>query len=196
MQKLSFFLITTLSAILLYTGLGSFVSVSSDLEEQSATVRPNYDGYSEGINTVMYDSEGAIAYTLQAERQYHFQDQTSDLDSPYIRLFQEGGLHWNIIAESGKIAPGDGSESAGIGIIELTGDVEVFRLDNFGNRTVINTDFLEIDPDQETMKTDQLVTMTTTNIEQKGEGLFANLAEDELLFHQNNQGSYEDSTAY
>lgn len=193
MQKLSFFLITIFSAIFLYLGVGSFTSVSLDSDQQEVVIRPEYDGYSEGINTVMYNSEGAIAYTLQAERQYHFQDQTSDLDNPFIRLFREGDSHWNIIAESGKIAPKPGTESASIGTIELTGDVEVFRLDDFGNRTILQTQFLEIDPEQETMQTDRLVTMTTTNIRQQGEGLFANLGSDELLFQRNNQGSYEES---
>jgi len=193
MQKLSFLLITIASAILLYLGLGSFTTVSSDIAEQDRVSRPNYDGFSEGINTVMYDEEGSIAYTLQAERQYHFQDQSSDLDNPYIRLFREGDSHWNIIAESGKIAPKHETASVGIGIIELSGAVEVFRLDEFGNRTVLMTDYLEINPDSETMQTDRLVTMTTTNIQQHGEGLFADLTKDELLFYRNNEGSYEQS---
>ncbi len=191
MQKLSFFLITTLSAILLYMGLGSFTSVFTDQDQAAEVIRPSYDGYSEGINTVMFNAEGAITYTLQAERQYHFQDQTSDLDNPFIRLFREGDSHWNIVAESGKIAPKSDVESETIGTIELTGDVEIFMLDEYGNRTVLITDFLEIDPELETMQTDRLVTMTTTNIQQQGEGLFANLAEDELHFQRNNTGRYE-----
>lgn len=193
MQKLGFFLITVLSAILLYLGLGSFTSISSNSDQQAAIIRPDYDGYSEGINTVMYNEQGDVAYTLQASRQYHFQDQTSDLENPFIRLFREDDSHWNIVAESGKIAPNADKQSSTIGTIELTGDVEVFKLDDFGNRTVLQTEYLEIDPNQETMQTDRLVTMTTTNIQQQGTGLFADLADDALLFFRDNQGSYENA---
>lgn len=194
MQKLSFLFITIATAILAYLGLGTLTSVSTDDPAQTGTGRPAYDGYSEGINTVMYNEEGDIAYTLQAERQYHFPDQTSDLDQPFIRLFQDGMAHWNIVAESGKIAPAQNPQEERIGLIELSGDVEVYRLDDFGNRTILETDFLEIDPGLETMQTDRLVSMTTTNIQQRAEGLFANLAEDRLLFRRNSEGKYEEVT--
>ena len=191
MQKLSFLLITIATAILAYLGLGTLTSVSSEDTAALGTSRPAYDGYSEGINTVMYNEAGEISYTLQAARQYHFADQTSDLDEPFIRLYRAGESHWNIVAETGKISPADNQGQDQVGLLELSGDVEVYRLDDFGNRTILETDFLEIDPGQETIQTDRLVSMRTTNIQQRAEGLFANLADDSLLFFRNSKGKYE-----
>lgn len=191
MQKLTFFLITAVTAILSYLGLSTFVSVSENDEAEAVVNRPAYDGYSEGINTVMYDVSGDISYTLRAERQYHFADQSSDLEQPYIRLFREGDSHWNIVADSGRLTPAEDADAEAIGTIRLSGAVEVFRLDDFGNRTLLQTDYLELDPHEETMETDRLVTMTTTNIRQVGTGMFADLTKDELEFYRDNEGIYE-----
>lgn len=191
MQKLSFFVVTTLTAVALYFGLGTYSAVTNEETNQSLAATLNYDGYSEGINTVLFGEDGLISYTLQAERQYHFKDASSDLDQPFIRLFRDGETHWNIVADSGKIAATEQTQSSEIGTIELSGAVEVYSFDEYGNRTVLTTEYLEIDTNSETMETDQPVTMVTTNIEQTAIGLFADLARDELLFIEDSIGRYE-----
>ncbi len=194
MQKLSFFLVTALTAILLYYGLGTYSVVTEEEPDQSLAATLNYDGYSEGINTVLFDEDGVISYTLQAERQYHFKDSSSDLDQPFIRLFRDGETHWNIVADSGKIAATEELQNSEIGTIELSGEVEVYSFDEYGNRTVLTTEYLAIDTTAETMETDRPVKMVTTNIEQNAIGLFADLNRDELLFIEDSIGRYEYTT--
>jgi LPS export ABC transporter protein LptC len=191
MQKLTFFIISSVTALLLYFGLDSISSISEEDSAENAGELLEYDAVSDGINSVLYDASGSISYTLQARRQYHFKDQTSELQEPFIRLFRDGKSHWNIVAERGYLAPQNGDSNLQEGTIELSGDVEIYSLDDFGNRTVLSTEFLTIDPANETMQTDQAVAMHTPNIQQRAIGMFAQLDSDEILFIRNGEGRYE-----
>jgi len=191
MQKLTFFIISSVTALLLYFGLDSISSISEEDASTNAGELLDYDAVSDGINSVLYDATGSISYTLQARRQYHFKDQTSELQEPLIRLYREGKSHWNIVAERGYLAPQAGSGNLQEGTIELSGDVEIYSLDDFGNRTVLSTEFLTIDPANETMQTDQPVAMHTANLQQRAIGMFAQLDGDEILFIRNGEGHYE-----
>jgi len=192
MQKFSIFLVAAAAAVALYSTLSGWVTMDDSSPNSGAPLELDYDGYSEGINTVLYDSNGNINYTLRASRQYHYKDQSSRLDEPYIRLFKDGSSYWNIVAESGHIAGESTDSVAGnINSIDLSGDVEVYSLDEHGNRTVLSTQFLTINPESETMETDLPVDMVTTTIKQSGIGMFANLQRDEIQFFSNNTGRYE-----
>ncbi|MBU13557.1 MAG: LPS export ABC transporter periplasmic protein LptC [Gammaproteobacteria bacterium] len=192
MQKFSIFLIAAAAAVALYSSLSSWVIMGDSSPNSGVTLELGYDGYSEGINTVLYDSNGNIKYTLRASKQYHYKDQSSWLDEPYIRLFEDGSSHWNIAANSGHVAGESTDLVAGkINSIDLSGDVEVFSIDKHGNRTVLSTQFLTINPESETMETDLPVDMVTTTIKQSGTGIFANLKRDEIQFFSNNTGRYE-----
>lgn len=190
MQKLTFFLVTAISAIALYFGLSSYSAITTENADSAAVTELAYTGVSNGINTVLFNLEGSIHYTLQADRQYHFKDSTSSLEQPFIRLFRDGESHWSIIADNGRITPAESSQESSVGNIELTGAVEVYTLDEFGNRTVLSTEFLSIDTEAETMETSYAVSMKTTNIEQSAIGLFADLNSDEIQFLQDTVGRY------
>lgn len=192
MQKISIFLVAAAVAVALYSTLSGWVAMEDNSTGSGALVELDYDGYSEGINTVLYDTSGNINYTLRASRQYHYKDQSSRLDEPYIRLFKDGSSHWNIVANTGHISGNStGSLAGNINSIDLSGDVEVYSLDEHGNRTVLSTQFLTINPESETMETDLPVDMVTTTINQSGVGMFANLQRDEIQFFSNNTGHYE-----
>ena len=135
-----------------------FIAISTyDNASQNSAVSANlkaldYNAYAERINTVLYNSNGVINYTLRAESQIHFIDDHTELEKPFIRLFQQGESRWNIIANSGRILADLSEDDLENRMIELIGDVEVFSLDEFGNRIVMSTDFLEVDPQNETLQ--------------------------------------------
>ena len=98
------------------------------------------------------------------------------------------------MADSGRISAVSHESDTSSRIIELLGGVEVYSLDEYGNRTVLTTEFLSLDPLLETMETDQFVTLVTTNLQQTSIGMFANLNLNEVMFLRNIQGSYEKTT--
>ena len=47
------------------------------------------EAYSEGINSILYDENGSISYTLRADNQIHYRDGDTRIENPLIRLFQD-----------------------------------------------------------------------------------------------------------
>ena len=156
----------------------------------SASPELAFDGYSEGISTVFYNDNGEVDYTLRATRQFHLKDQSSLLEEPLVRFFKNGISTWNIVAELGLIGGSTTSSARLMETIQLSGDVEVHRLDAHGNSTVLSTQRLGIDPNQETLETQDTVHMVTASITHIGRGMFADLNRDEINFHSDNSGHY------
>jgi len=190
MQRLTLLLIPGLIAIALFTGISTFESVSTRTEVGLELLELDFNAYSEGINTVLYDSQGNINYTLNATKQIHYNDDTTELEKPFIRLFRDGASHWNIVANSGKIFSTDGISEESVQSIDLSGSVEVYSLDEFGNKMVLSTDFLSVDPQLETLQTDHPVTFVTETMRQSSIGMFADLTIDEIIFHEDVRGFY------
>ena len=63
-------------------------------------------------------------------------------------------------------------------------------MDEFGNRTVMSTEHLTIDPGREKMATDAVVRMDSPNLEQTAIGMEASLEDDLITFLRNVQGVY------
>ena len=194
MQRIMILLIPGVIAIAIFIAISAYDNVSQNPEVSANLKVLDYNAYSEKINTVLYDSNGVINYTLRAESQTHFIDDSTELEKPFIRLFQEGESRWNIVANSGRILADLNEDKLENRMIELTGDVEVFSLDEFGNRTIMSTDFLEIDPQNETLQTNRPVTLVTSNLQQSSIGMFADLKIDEFVFHRDIRGHYEQAT--
>ena len=194
MQRITILLIPGVIAIAIFIAISTYDNASPNPEVSSNLKVLDYNAYSEKINTVLYDSNGVINYTLRAESQTHFIDDSTEVEKPFIRLFQEGESRWNIIANSGRILADLNEDNLENRMIELTGDVEVFSLDEFGNRTIMSTDFLEIDPQNESLQTNRPVTLVTSNLQQSSIGMFADLKIDEFVFHRDIRGHYEQAT--
>jgi LPS export ABC transporter protein LptC len=141
-----------------------------------------------GINTVLYDISGQINYRLRAERQTQFTDETTLLEKPTIRLYQQGMPSWNVVADTGTIPQPETSETGDTRLILLNGNVRVHSENRFGNQTT--TDSLDVNIDKEQLSTLALVFVETEVISQTSTGMFADLGKDEIIFHQNTQGTY------
>ena len=161
--------------------------------ENSEFPQREIEAYSEGINSILYDENGSISYTLRADNQIHYRDGDTKIENPLIRLFQDEIPRWNIIANEGLVLPilTDTSSEPKEKKLTLSGNVEILGLDKFGNRMFISTELLEIDPINETLKTDRIVNYESNNIHHSSVGMFANLNEDEIRFESNVRGFYE-----
>lgn len=190
MPKLSLLILPTILAVAVYLLISSFNTPAQMPSEITTNFPSNLISVSEGINTISYDEQGAIAYTLQAERQIQKNDDTSELHKPVIRLFKDDIPQWNIEAISGNISahlPGQEDSSRRLTLI---GQVQLINLDGFGNQTQLDTDFLTISPDTEIAETDRQVFLRTTNIEQSARGMIANFGSNEITFLSNSEGRY------
>ncbi|MFK7865209.1 MAG: LPS export ABC transporter periplasmic protein LptC [Pseudohongiellaceae bacterium] len=184
---LALLLIPAIALIAAFDQLPSNNPVESTLNKNEL----EFSAYSVGINTVIYDTDGAINYTLQANRQVQFKDDSTELDKPYVRLYQAGQPNWNLVADSGIISATEKAAPADQRTIEFRGNVEVYSLDGLGNRTVMKTQKLYLNPDTETLVTDLAVTVETSSINQTAIGMIAKLNTDEIVFQRDIRGIYE-----
>lgn len=158
-----------------------------EIEQQLGQI--TYDAYSSGITSILYDSEGRIEYTLEATEQIHYLNDTTFLSNPFVRLYQDSGVRWNILARSGRIHAANDSDT--IEQLDLIDEVELFQTDDQGNRITLTTDFISLFPGTETMSTQQEVTMRSDSLLQTAMGLHADLRQDKLTFQSQVKGRYE-----
>lgn len=194
MQRTTLLIIPALIAIALYIGITNIDSIGSPPETETQLQPLDYNAYSEGINTILYNLDGQINYTLQASSQTHYKDDATEFEKPFIKLYENGDSRWNIVANSGRISALEDTGSSTDQIIELQGNVEVHSLDELGNRMVMKTEFLTLDPQLEILETDEPVTVVTDTVQQSSIGMTANLRLDEFTFLRDIRGSYEQAT--
>lgn len=190
MQRIGLIIVPGVIAIAVFVGINSYETLRNETVAPVTGSSLNFNAYSEGINTILYDTQGNISYTLQAERQVHYNDDSTELENPFIRLFQEGDSNWNIVADSGKVSAMETIADGLLNKIELRGDVQVSSLDEFGNRTLISTEFLTLDPDNEILETDQPVSVVTSALQQSSTGMIAKLRTDEITFLREVRGRH------
>lgn len=196
MNKIWYLLIVPCLLLLLVLDRPSLLPQSNQGTDMQDRTEVDFDSWSTGINSILFDATGQIEYTLQADRQVHFLNDMTELDKPFIRLYQPTGESWNILASSGRILPEQedreltGTET-NIARIELIDDVELYQTDDFGNRTVLRTAYLSVDPGLETLTTDLPVHLSSRFIEQTAVGMHADLIQNTVTFSSQVRGIYD-----
>ena len=194
MQRIGLIIVSGIIAIALFVGINSFDTLSNEADAPITNSSLEFNAYSEGINTILYDTQGNINYTLQADRQVHYNDDSTEFEKPFIRLYQDGDSHWSIAANSGRIPAVETTADGALEKIELLGDVQVYSLDDFGNRTLMSTEFLTLNTQAEILETDQPVSVVTSAFQLSSIGMIAKLRTDEITFLRKIRGRYEQAT--
>ena len=192
MQRIGLIIVPGIIAIALFVGINSFNTLSNEADAPNTSL--DFNAYSEGINTTLYDAQGNINYTLKAERQVHYNDDSTELEKPFIRLYQDGDSRWNIVANSGRIPAAETTADEALERIELLGNVRVYSLDEYGNRTMMSTEFLTLNTESAILETDQPVSIVTSALQQSSIGMIAKLRIDEINFLREIRGRYEQAT--
>jgi LPS export ABC transporter protein LptC len=194
MQRIGLIIVSGIIATALFVGINSFDTLSNEADAPITNSSLDFNAYSEGINTILYDTQGNINYTLQAERQVHYNDDSTEFEKPFIRLYQDGDSRWSIAANSGRIPAVEMTADGVLEKIELLGDVQVYSLDDFGNRTLMSTEFLTLNTQAEILETDQPVSVVTSAFQLSSIGMIAKLRTDEITFLREIRGRYEQAT--
>lgn len=172
-----------------FVGRGSIPLLSSPQEDLVTPKQIDFDAYATGVTSILYNSAGGIEYTLEATEQTHYLDNTTKLSDPFVRLYKDNDARWNIIARSGRIL--EASNGDAIERLDLSENVELFQVDDFGNRTVLATETITIFPGTETMSTDQAVTLTSDGLYQTAVGMRVDFSQDTMTFLSQVKGRYE-----
>ena len=190
MQHVRLIIVTSLIGIMIFLGIDYYDQAVDSTSTSENSVEVAFNGYSEGINSVHFNEQGKIRYTIRADKQVSYVDAETTLENPIIQLHQENDLRWDIIARSGRIF-GTQGEAAEIDEIILSGDVHVYRQEPTGNRSVLSTEILTVEPALDLLTTEAAVTMTNSSFEQSATGMRVDIDSEEYVFHQDIRGRYE-----
>ncbi len=192
-QRLTYILIPGLIAIVLFFGISAFdpANVPSELDSELSAL--DYEAMSEGIDSISFDANGEIKYTLTADRQIHYDSEDTVIENPVIQLYRDGESSWNVIADEGRTADGLSPADDNAQAIDLMGNVEIHNIDPYGNGLEMFTDHLLVNPELEFLETDRPVSLESQFLRQTSIGMFADLKTDEITFRRDTQGSYDQS---
>ncbi len=115
------------------------------------------------------DRNGDLQNVLMADEVYHYPDtDATELSRPRMEIYNDGASPWQVVAERGTI-------KADADLIVLHGRVEIWRLDDAGEREFeIFTSELRVFPKVQYAETDNAATIKSLNSVTKAKGLRAN----------------------
>ena len=114
------------------------------------------DYYVRDFSVITMTTDGQPARKLKADLMQHYlEDDTTQLDNPFLQIFNQGIPSWDVTAESGWIS-GDGE------LVLLSGEVEINRPGSEAARELhILTRDLRVQPKQDYAETDEFVTINS-----------------------------------
>lgn len=183
-----------LGIILLLFGLSGFtiwVQQNSDKEidvaDTSKTKKKHSpDYFMEDFTITSMNEKGEPRSILTASKMLHYPDDDStELDTPFMTMIAENGKPWKIKADRGWVA-------ANNELILLSGNVRIDRVSGPNNRPVkLFTDKLRIHPELDFAETDRPVTMISNKRRTTAIGMRAYVRKGKLQLLDDVHVSYE-----
>lgn len=166
-----------LSFLLDYSGPGRLPGLG---QAPVVPTKPEY--FMLGAHNVEFDAEGDIEFVLTSEEIRHNPlDDSAQLHTPHLELFEKGQREWTVNARLGTIAA-DGSK------IDLTQRVVVNSEDQ---ATVLKTPQLLIFPNEKLARTDKPVTLQNPYGFTRSIGLVADMENKRVELLQQVRGQYQ-----
>ncbi len=133
------------------------------------------DFFVERFTTTTMDEEGRPKRRLEARSMAHFPDtDTTELEQPYLVLYEESEPPWHVRSERGWVAPGNST-------MLLLGKVHIWRNTPDGETQLeIETEDLRILPDEQIGETEQAVVISTPQSRTRSVGMRAFMEQGRL----------------
>lgn len=175
--------------ILAILALGSswIVSIISEEEPKSVSEEHKMDYYLKNFTTTLMGEDGKPDKRLSAKRMIHYpDDDTTELEEPYITIFEANTPKWKIKSEDGWVS-GDGE------LLLLQGAVTMDRPKTAESEPVhIVTRNLRVQPKQNYAETEESITISTPKNWIKSKGMQAWLTTPmRIKFPAKVRGKYE-----
>jgi len=180
-----------IALLLSLTGLASWLQQNSETEIDSAekkkTVKKHSpDYFMEDFTITSMNEKGKPRSILTSAKMLHFPDDDStELDQPFMTMIAENGKPWKIKSDRGWVASNNK-------LVLLSGNVRIDRLSGPNNRPVkLFTDKLRIHPELDFAETDRPVTMISNKRKTTAIGMRAYVRKGKLQLLDDVHVSYE-----
>jgi len=184
-------MLVIITVLLGLSGLAIWLQQSSG--KQSSNVSPptvsqkhSPDYFMEDFTLTSMNEKGTPNSILVSSKMLHYPDDDStELDAPFMTMFGEIGKPWKIKADRGWV-------SGNNELILLSGNVRIDRLSGPNNRPVkLLTNKLRIHPESDFAETDQPVTMVSDKRHTSAIGMRAYIREGKLQLLDDVRVNYE-----
>lgn len=177
--------LVSLTGLAIWLQQGS-VEESEAIDSSATKKKHSPDYFMEDFTITSMNKQGEPRSILKSSKMIHFPDDDStELDKPFMTLISKTGKPWKIRADRGWVA-------ANNELILLSGHVQIDRLSGPNNRPVkLNTTKLRIHPDLDFAETDQPVTMVSNKRRTTAIGMRAYVRDGKLQLLEDVHVSYE-----
>ncbi|MFC4702024.1 LPS export ABC transporter periplasmic protein LptC [Glaciecola siphonariae] len=136
------------------------------MEDDSPLV-PNYRAIN--LNSKLYDIEGKLSHQVAATKMEHYDELGfAVFDNPVYTLYLDNGDPWRVTADEGTLYSNNR--------IQLEKNVRIVNLQTDEFIKEISTEFIEINLENKTLSSDQVVNISGVDYQVRSIGLFGNLA--------------------
>ena len=155
------------------------------IPSENARIQDEVDYSIENFSLAILDKSGKMQYHVNAISILHYKESDlTRLEGPHIELFRSPQEHWKIEAKCSNVSPG-GKE------VVLDGGVQIRRTTNDKQKPfIITTETLNINPDDNTISTQDNIQLQGNGISIKAKGMFANLGQETFQLLSGVRGSY------
>ncbi len=182
---------TALGLILLLAAIVSGWSAckNRDIPAPNRVLTDRSDYVMRDFEMIALTSEGKEAVTVRApEMARNPQDQTYTITSPLFLLPEEAGRSWELRAKTGWLSA-KGEE------LRLRGGVHGTSPEGGARKAEFRTETLNVFPDRDIARTDDVVTVTQPGSRLSGRGFEANLKTQDYEFKSQVRSIYEPRSA-
>lgn len=128
---------------------------------------PNYQAVN--LNSKLFDENGELSHQVAADKMEHFEELGFTVfENPVYTLFLNDGQPWQVTANEATLHNNNR--------IQLEKNVKIVNLRSEDYVKEIKTEYIEIDLQQKTLSSDQIVTISGVNYDVTSVGLFGNLS--------------------
>jgi lipopolysaccharide export system protein LptC len=155
---------------------------SGDDEQSSAPstspLIPNYKAIK--LNSKLYDKSGKLSHEVAADKMEHYEELGfAVFDMPVYTLYLDDGEPWRLTASEGTLYNNNR--------IQLEKNVRIVNLRTQDFVTEITTEYIEINLQNKTLQSDQLVTIAGPDYLVTSLGLIGNLTTQQYEFKEHVQ---------
>jgi lipopolysaccharide export system protein LptC len=173
----------------LIVSLTAWLQNTADIPQDNTPAisdRHTTDFYMEAYDATVMDERGQPSHRIISPKLVHFaDDDTTELETPYMTMYREKGQPWKISAKRGWIAAKNEH-------ILLSGDVLINRSKGPVNEAMtLETERLRIRPDDDYAETDTKITMRTEKQRTVANGMRAYLAKGQIQLLDKVKTRYE-----
>ena len=171
--------------LVIMAGSGWFLFRQETSLQPETTSTTGPDAFVKGMDLMVMNEQGQLAYRLMAPRMTHYpSDERFLLDNPDIQIVRDNGETWFIKSERGET-------TQDADIIWLLGAVDIKRPQTASSSAVhIVTSDLQVRPEQELAETEQAATITADQLRVEGIGIKADFRNETMELRSSVRGSY------